>query len=398
MSQSIIYSEVRQQGRGFFAWLAFLGLLLAMGAYAFFHVEHTGHYVTGMNNQVVWGIPHVFAIFLIVAASGALNLGSMGTVFNNKTYQPLGRLSGLMAMALLIGGLAVLVLDLGRPDRLIVAMTTYNFKSIFAWNIILYNGFLALVGLYIWTMMDRKLSCFYKPVGYAAFFWRLILTTGTGSIFGFLVARQALDAAILAPLFIAMSFALGLAFSILMIMALYRWSERPLGDVLVNRMRYLLAIFIGVSLFFEIVRHLTNLYMAEHQGVEAWLLQDGLFARLFWDIQVILGALVPLALIFIPYFAAYRASLVLASILVIMGGFAQLYSIVIGAQTYPLELFPGMEVESSFFDAGFTSYSPSAWELMLGFGGVAVTLVMITLGVRILRFLPTSLADDVVKS
>jgi formate-dependent nitrite reductase membrane component NrfD len=42
----------------------------------------------------------------------------------------------------------VLVLDLGRPDRLIVAMTEYNFKSIFAWNIILYNGFFAIVAVY----------------------------------------------------------------------------------------------------------------------------------------------------------------------------------------------------------------------------------------------------------
>ena len=41
-------------------------------------MEHQGHYVTGMNNQIVWGMPHVFAIFLIVAASGALNVASIG--------------------------------------------------------------------------------------------------------------------------------------------------------------------------------------------------------------------------------------------------------------------------------------------------------------------------------
>jgi len=41
--------------------------------------------------------------------------------------------------------------------------------------------------------------------------WRFVLTTGTGSIFGFLVARQAYDAAIMAPMFIAMSLAFGQA-------------------------------------------------------------------------------------------------------------------------------------------------------------------------------------------
>ena len=44
-------------------------------------MEHHGHVVTGMNNQVVWGLPHVFAIFLIVAASGVLNVASIGSVF-----------------------------------------------------------------------------------------------------------------------------------------------------------------------------------------------------------------------------------------------------------------------------------------------------------------------------
>ena len=34
----------------------------------------------------------------------------------------------------------VLMLDLGRPDRLIVAATHYNFKSVFAWNVFLYSG------------------------------------------------------------------------------------------------------------------------------------------------------------------------------------------------------------------------------------------------------------------
>ncbi len=50
-------------------------------------MEHTGHVVTGMNNQVVWGLPHVFAIFLIVAASGVLNVASIGSVFGKSHVQ-----------------------------------------------------------------------------------------------------------------------------------------------------------------------------------------------------------------------------------------------------------------------------------------------------------------------
>src|SRR4030066_287629 len=155
-----------------------------------------------MSNQIIWGTPHVFAVFLIVAASGALNFASIASVFDRQIYKPLSRLSGLLAIALLAGGLAVLVLDLGRPERLIVAMTYYNFKSIFAWNIILYIGFMLIVAVYLWMMFERRFNDYSKPAGMAAFLWRLTLTTGTGSIFGFLVAREAYDSALLAPMFI----------------------------------------------------------------------------------------------------------------------------------------------------------------------------------------------------
>ncbi len=394
-SQAIIFRETKD-GKGFYFLLAVLGAFLALGALAFFNAEHNGHHVTGMNNQIVWGLPHVFAIGLIVAASGALNVGSIGTVFGKKIYQPMGRLSALLAISLLIGGLIVLVLDLGRPDRLIVAMTTFNFKSIFAWNIILYNGFLALSAIYIWTMMDRQVKGYYKMAGVAAFTWRLILTAGTGSIFGFLVARDFYNSAVMAPLFIVMSFAMGLAVFILVLHFAYAWTGRQLGDAVMNRLRYLLAVFIGGVLLLEAARHFTGLYIAQKAGVESFILfEGGVYTQLFWVGQILLGSLLPLSLIFCRKLANNRVALLLAAAFTIVGGFAQLYVILIGGQAYPLTLFPGAEVSSDYFDGVINSYVPSVWELMLGLGGVALTLVMVTIGVKVLRFLPDSLSDAV---
>ena len=196
--KKIYFSEISGNSLGYLAIIAGLGLLVALGFGAFLYMEHNGHWVTGMNNEIVWGLPHVFAVFLIVAASGALNVASISSVFSKTAYKPLARLSGLLSLALLAGGLAVLVLDLGRPDRLIVAMTYYNFKSIFAWNIYLYTGFFVIVIIYLWMMMERKMNGFTKAAGTTAFIWRLALTTGTGSIFGFIVARQLYDSAIYA--------------------------------------------------------------------------------------------------------------------------------------------------------------------------------------------------------
>jgi Ni/Fe-hydrogenase subunit HybB-like protein len=393
------YQPMGARTPGYWAVLGGLGLIVLVGLLAAHHMEIEGHWVTGMSNQIVWGTPHVFAVFLIVAASGALNVASIASVFGRTPYKPLSRLSALLAMTLLIAGLAILVLDLGRPDRLIVAMTTYNFKSIFAWNIFLYNGFLLIVGVYLWFMMERRMNRFSSTVGFFAFIWRLILTTGTGSIFGFLVARGAYDSAIMAPMFVIMSFAYGLAIFMLVLMAVYAWTGRPLGDAILIRLKNLLGVFIGAVLYFVLVFHLTALYATEHHGVERFLFLDGgIYTQLFWGVQIFLGSLVPLALIYLPFTARSRAAIATAATLVIIGGLAQMYVTIIGGQAYPMALFPGYEVSSSFLDGAIAPYSPSVWEVLLGLGGSAIALLGALVAIRVLPVLPTTLADSSVTS
>ncbi len=387
------YLKIEGRSAGFLALLALLGAMIAIGLGAAWYMEHNGHWVTGMSNQVIWGTPHVFAVFLIVAASGALNVASIASVFGRQIYKPLSRLSGLLAIALLAGGLAVLVLDLGRPERLIVAMTYYNFKSIFAWNIILYIGFMLIVAVYLWMMFERRFNDYSKPAGMAAFLWRLTLTTGTGSIFGFLVAREAYDSALLAPMFIILSFAYGLAIFVLVLFAATRWTARPLGDVMVARLKNLLGVFVASALYFVTVYHLTNLYMTGKHDIERFVLLDGgLYTRIFWIGQILVGGVIPLMLLF-SKLGQSRAMIALAAILVIAGGLAQMYVTIIGGQAFPMPLFPDKEVSSGFFDGVVAAYTPSLPEILLGIGGVGIALGMTVFAIKILPFLPASLAD-----
>jgi molybdopterin-containing oxidoreductase family membrane subunit len=390
----IHYREIEGRSLGFLALLALLGTIVAAGLGAAWYMEHNGHWVTGMTNQVVWGTPHVFAVFLIVAASGALNVASIASVFGRQLYKPLSRLSGLLAIALLVGGLAVLVLDLGHPDRLIVAMTYYNFKSIFAWNIILYIGFILVVAVYLWMMIERRMNAYSKPAGLFAFVWRLILTTGTGSIFGFLVARSAYDTAVLAPMFIVFSFAYGLAIFLLVLMAAMRWSGRALGDAVFQRLRYLLGVFVISAFYFVMVHHLTNLYITERHGIEAFILRDGgVYTTLFWLGQIAVGSVVPFVILF-SRLGQSRALVAVAAVLVVLGGLAQMYVTIIGGQAYPMPLFADKDIlESSFFDGQVAGYAPSLWEMLLGVGGIGIALIATAFAVKVLPFLPQSLAD-----
>src|SRR4030066_77382 len=315
------YQKIEGRSIGFLALLAALGALIAAGLGAALYMEHNGHWVTGMSNQVIWGTPHVFALFLIVAASGALNVASIASVFGRQLYKPLARLSGLLAIALLAGGLAVLVLDLGRPERLILASSLY------------------------------------------------------------------------APMFIIMSFAYGLAIFLLVLFAATRWTGRPLGDVMVARLKNLLGVFVASVLYFVVAYHLTNLYMTGKHDVERFILLDGgIYTRLFWIGQILIGGVLPLVLLF-SRLSRSRAVIALAAILVIAGGLVQMYVTIVGGQAAPTPLFPGKEVSSSFFDGVVAQYSPSLPEVLLGIGGIGIALGLAVFAIKILPFLPQSLAD-----
>jgi molybdopterin-containing oxidoreductase family membrane subunit len=378
--------------RAFWALLALGGAVVGAGLAAAHFMETHGHAVTGMTNQVVWGLPHVFAIFMIVAASGVLNVASIGSVFGQGAYKPRAPLSGLLSLALLAGGLMVLMLDLGRPDRVIVAATHYNFSSMFAWNVFLYSGMAAIVAVYLWTMFERRLNRWSKAAGIAALVWRFALTTGTGSIFAFLVARQAYQSAVLAPLFIVLSFAWGLAVFLVVQSAMYAWNGQVLPAAVRARMARLLGVFVAAALYLVVVYHLTNLYFARQSAFEAFILLGrgdaiGVFPALFWGGYVLLGAVLPMALLFRPRGVGPN-SVLLASVMVLAGAFALLFVFIVGGQAFPLDIFPGHEVTSSFADGAVELYAPRWPEWLLGFGGLGTTFVLTLIGMRALDVLP----------
>jgi molybdopterin-containing oxidoreductase family membrane subunit len=349
-------------------------------------IEMQGHHVTGMTSRVPWGLPHVFAYFLILAASGALNVAMVASVFRRAAYQTLEPFSAMLAIALLAGGLSILVLDLGRPDRLMLTLQYPNPRSIFAWNILLYTGFLTITAAYLVTLLDRRSARYFGFASWAAFFWRFVLTTGTGLDLGILVARGVLNSAIMAPMFIAFSLTFGLAVFLLLLPAAMWLGGATLDEGVKQLLGRLLALFVGVSFYFALVLHAFNLYAPETRALEGFLLVDrGPYTALLWGGQVAVGTVLPLMLI-------YSRRPIAAAAAVALGAFCTLYLYVIVAQAYPQPILPGMQVSSAYGDGTVASYVPSVPEALLGLGGIAVALSVLVAGCLALRILPTRFA------
>lgn len=390
MAESFAYRELSGTGPRYWGLLAWLAVPLALGAGAYFYIERYGHIVTGMDNQIVWGMPHVIAVFLIAAGGGALNVAMAASVFGRTAYEPLAPLSALVSVALLAGGLALLMLDLGRSDRMILAMTHLNANSIFALRVVLYAGFVAAVAVYFWFLLERRMNRYLKPAAILSFLWQLLLLTSTGLMFGLMVARAAYDSVLYAPMFIAFSSAYGTAVFLLILLAVCSWEEQPVSDELLRRLKNLLAVFVGASLYFAALFHFSKYHVARSHDVGQFLLIDGgVYPPLFWLGQVAIGGIAPLMLLLRSQ--ASRPGVAAASSLVVLGGLAQMYVTIIGGQAYPQVLFPGMIESSSFFDGEIHSYAPSVPEVLLGLGGAGLAAAIVAVALRALALLPERL-------
>ncbi|MCP3687589.1 MAG: polysulfide reductase NrfD, partial [Gammaproteobacteria bacterium] len=210
---------------------------------------------------------------------------------------------------------------------------------------------------------------------------RLILTAGTGSIFGVLIAREAYNIIVMAPMFIVLSLAYGLAFYLLV---LGLFMEKTEFDKVSPRLSRLLATLVLCGLVTSVIYHLSNWLWFDAGSFEAFLLFSAeVYPWLLWVGQLILGSILPVILL-------HKNKTSFASLLVIVGGIAQFYALVIGGQAYPMPLLEGYDASSTFADGVIASYSPSHWELMLGCGGFAVALLIIVFTMRLFRLLPSS--------
>jgi len=199
----------------------------------------------------------------------------------------------------------------------------------------------------------------------------------------------------MAPLFIAMSFSFGLAIYLLVLMAACQGTNRPLGDALLMRLKNLLGVFAAGVLYFLLAFHITKLYEARFAGAEAFLLVNGgIYTVLFWFGAVFLGGVVPMLLFWLPQTRQSRGAVALGSLSIVLGGLALVYDIIIGGQAFPLSIFPGMDVSSTFADGAINFYAPSLYEAALGLGGVALALFITTFALKLMPFLPETLADE----
>jgi len=172
-----------------------------------------------------------------------------------------------------------------------------------------------------------------------------------------------------------------------------RWFAEPdavvLDEALFARAQRLFAVFLAGALYFVLLWQLTYAYFSRNDAFVRFILfEGGIYPLLFWLGFVVVGTVLPLYLT-LTTGGNPRLRLRWAAVATVVGAFAFLYLFIIGGQAYPLQPFAGYTVVASGFDDGrVASYLPRWPEWFLASGGVGLSLLIFTVGVRVWPFTP----------
>jgi molybdopterin-containing oxidoreductase family membrane subunit len=266
-------------GRGYYMWLGFLALWIALGVLAYLHQLHVGLVATNMVDQVPWGAYIANFTYLVGMAAAAVMLVIPAYIYDDHALHEVVVLGELMAVAVLVMCLSFVMVDIGRPDRF-WHFVRFNWPaSMLSWDVIVLNGYLGL-NFYITTYLlfskfrgkkpDRKK---YVPFVFLAIGWAVSIHTVTAFLYSGMGARPHWNAAILAPRFLASAFAAGPSMVIIALSVIRDRMGFPVKDKAIDRLRQIVAVTMMINLFFFFSEIFTELYsFKEHAASMRYLL------------------------------------------------------------------------------------------------------------------------------
>ena len=147
-----------------YTWILFLLLVIGVGFYAFLQQVLHGHEVTGMRDNVVWGVYIVnFIFFMGVSYAGALISGTLH-LFKTPWRKPVIRMAEFITVISLLIGPCFILLCIGRLDRLPYLVLFGRIQSPITWDVIAISTdiFGCFIFLYLAVLRDLALLRDYE--------------------------------------------------------------------------------------------------------------------------------------------------------------------------------------------------------------------------------------------
>src|SRR5262249_47889061 len=243
----------------YYTWMGVLSLFCLLGLNAYLKQFVHGLVVTGMSDEVSWGVYIANFTFLVGVAAAAVMMVIPVYIYNNEDLHDMVIFGELLAVAAILMCLAFVTVDLGRPDRfwhLIPGIGQFNFPaSMLSWDVVVLNGYLLLnvhicgYLLYCRYQNRRPAKWFYIPFVFIAIGWAVSIHTVTAFLYVGLGGRPFWNSSIVGPRFLASAFTAGPALIILALQVIRRVTDYRITDRALLTLRSIVQVSMLINVF-----------------------------------------------------------------------------------------------------------------------------------------------------
>ena len=264
-------------------WLGFLFVIALVGLNAYTRQLVHGLGVTGMTDQVSWGVYIANFTFLVGVAASAVMLVIPVYIYKRKELHDLVIFGELLAVAAIIMCLLFIVVDLGRPEQMHHMLLRFHFPgSILTWDVIALNGYLLLnlhiPGYLIYCSYNKRKphKAYIVPFVFIAIAWAISIHTVTAFLYSGLGARPFWNSAVVAPRFLASAFAAGPALLIITLQMIRRLTHWRVDRQALLTLRSIVIVAMLINMFLLGCEWFTEFYTDSTHVASAKYLYMGL--------------------------------------------------------------------------------------------------------------------------
>jgi Ni/Fe-hydrogenase subunit HybB-like protein len=278
--------QITTGNKAYFLWLAALGVAIAVGGVGYYHQASAGLIATNIRDQVSWAFYVGNFTFLVGVAAAAVLLVIPAYVYHWGPIKEVVLLGELLAISALAMCLLFIMVDMGRPDRLL-HMTPFfgtpNFpRSLLTWDALVLNIYLILNVTVVLFILYNAYSGrepskkILVPLVLISIPVSISTHTVTAFLYNGMAARPYWNASILAPRFLASAFCSGPAVMIILFQILRKTAKIPIKDEAIRKVAELMSYAMFFNLFLLGAEVFKEFYSASEELTHTQYLWFGL--------------------------------------------------------------------------------------------------------------------------
>ncbi len=279
-------------------WIAWI-LALGLGAVGIYQRMTQGHLPAGYGSYVPWGLWVAIYFHGVGIAGGAFVMGAGGFVLDFPGFRHPATLRTVivLAVAAIIPAFMGVWLDLGHMERASYIFLSPNFTSMMAFNAWMYIAFI-LIAAVCWLLSFKDKSGWLKPLLCLALMFSILFPSQSGAFFGVVEAKGFWHSALLPMLFLASAITAGCAMLLLVRSILGPGHETAEAhNLAMKQLRLVMLIGLMVYFIFEFAEFSIALWNPNVHAPAIDLILWGPYWWVFWIVHLLLGGILPLALL-----------------------------------------------------------------------------------------------------